>query len=279
MSLKRRLKTLVVHSLLSYDGAGLVRALADLGIRRGDVLMVHATWNPNNGFRGNPAELVAALQDAVGREGVLAMTTMTYVNETSADFLARGKPMDVRRSASRMGLLTEVFRRSPDVRRSFSPTHPVCAWGDRADEFLAGHETTPFSFGPDSPYGKLVAWRGKLLGIDTGFDTFTFTHHLEHRIRDSLPFPFYDAAPRPGVTIDETGKRHSVPTMVISQQANAARREPRLVARLERQGFLQRKRIGNTRLLFLDCRAAVASVDGMIAEGENFFETSPSPAA
>ena len=278
MSLKRRLKTLVVDTLLRYDGARLVRALADLGIRRGDVLMVHATWTPNNGFRGSPADLIAALQSAVGRDGVLAMTTMTYVNETSAEFLARGKPMDVRRSASRMGLLTEVFRRSPDVRRSLSPTHPVCAWGGRAADFLAGHEATPFSFGPDSPYGKLAAWGGKLLGIDTEFDTFTFTHHLEHRSRGSLPFAFYESAPRPGVAIDQTGRRVSVPTMVISQQANAARREPRLVARLERQGLLQRKRIGNTRLLFLDCRAAVASVDSMIAEGDTFFETSSPPA-
>jgi aminoglycoside 3-N-acetyltransferase len=273
MSLKRRLKTLIVRSLLSYDGRGLVRALRDLGIARGDVLMVHATWNPNNGFRGSPADLIAALKEAVGPEGVLAMTTMTYVDETSADFLARGKAMDVRRSPSRMGLLTEVFRRSPDVRRSLSPTHPVCAWGDRAEQFLAGHEKTPFSFGPDSPYGKLASWGGKLVGIDTNFDTFTFTHYLEHRVRETLPFPFYDPAPRPGVTVDGDGKRVSVPTMVISERANRARREPRLVARLEREGLLQRKRIGNTRLLFLDCKSAVASVDGMIAEGDHFFET------
>jgi aminoglycoside 3-N-acetyltransferase len=277
MSLKRRLKSLIVRTLFSYDGAALVRALRDLGVGRGDLLMVHATWNPNNGFRGGPAELIAALKEAVGWEGVLAMTTMTYVGETSAEFLARGKPMDVRRSASRMGLLTEVFRRGPDVRRSLSPTHPVCAWGGRAEEFLAWHETTPFSFGPDSPYGRLAAWGGKLLGFDAGFDSFTFTHHLEHRVRDTLPFPFYESAPRPGVSIDRDGNRRSVPTMVISQQANRARREPRLVARLERDGVLKRKRIGNTRLLFLDCKSAVASVEAMIADGDHFFETSAEP--
>lgn len=269
--LKRRLKSLLAATLWSYDGAALVAALRRLGVRDGDTLMVHASWLPDNGFKSGPAGFVAALQAAVGEGGLLVMPTMTYHNESSAAFLARGAVMDVRRSPSRMGLLSEVFRRAPGVSRSLSPTHPLAAWGREAEAFLAGHDATPAPFGPDSPFARLVERDARILLVDAPFSTITFTHFLEDRIRHSLPMPFYEAEPRPGLIVDYQGNRRTVPTLVISEAANAARREPRLVAALEREGAIRRAGVGNTRLALLEARAMVACVDGMLARGDSFF--------
>ncbi len=271
--LKARLKPCALRWLLGYDAAALGRALRRLGLRPGDTLMVHASWRPDNGFRGSPADFVAALKQAVGPDGLLAMTSMTYHNQSSAEFLRRGKPMDVCRSPSRMGLLTEVFRRDPEVRRSLSPTHPVLAWGRDADAFVAGHDATPCPFGPDSPFGRLLARDGRILCIDAPFASVTFTHFLEDRIRDTLAVPLYEPEPLDGTVIDAEGRRRTVPTLVLSAAANALRREERLVRRLDDAGVLRRTRVGNTRLLFMDCRAVTEAADRMVAAGESFFDT------
>lgn len=273
---RRGLKSFVVGRFLGYDGAALVAALGGLGVGRGDTLMVHASWLPDNGFRpygavGGPAGFVAALVQAVGPDGLLVMPTMTYHNESSARFLARGGVMDVARSASRMGLVSEVFRRAPGVRRSLSPTHPLAALGRDAEAFLAGHERALSPFGPDSPFARLPARDARILLVDAPFSTITYTHFLEDRIRHTLAMPFYEAAPRSGEVIDAEGNRRRVPTLVITEAANAARREARLVAALERIGSIRRARVGNTRLAVLDCRVMRDTVDRMVATGDSFF--------
>ena len=99
-----------IRILRSYDATDLIRTLRRLSINEGDTVMVHASWHPNNGFRGAPMDFVAALKTAVGPIGLLTMTSLPYHNQSSAEYLAQGRPMDVRRTASRMGLLSEVFR-------------------------------------------------------------------------------------------------------------------------------------------------------------------------
>jgi hypothetical protein len=83
--------------------------------------------------------------------------------------------------------------------------------------------------------------------------------------------PFYESEPRPGLVIDAEGNRLTVPTLVISDAANAARREHRLVAALEAIGAIRRARVGNTRLAALDCRTMADTADRMVAAGDSFF--------
>jgi aminoglycoside 3-N-acetyltransferase len=84
--------------------------------------------------------VVRALKAAVGEGGLLVMPSMPYHNMSSAQWLAKGKPMNVLRSPSMMGLVSEVFRRSEGVQRSLSLTHPLLAWGRDAAAFVEGHE-------------------------------------------------------------------------------------------------------------------------------------------
>ncbi|MDX1656469.1 MAG: AAC(3) family N-acetyltransferase, partial [Candidatus Competibacteraceae bacterium] len=233
---------------------------------------VHASWLSHNGFRGRPVELIEALKAVVGPGGLLSMTSMPYHNESSAQFLERGGVMDVRRSASRMGLLTEVFRRNRETRRSLSPTHPILAWGERADWFVADHQNCLSPFGPGSPFAKLLQLDGKILTLDAPFSTITFTHFLEDRIASSLPFSLYEPQPRTATVVDDQDRHLEVPVRVISREANARRREERLVAALEREGLLHRSRVGNTRLLLVECRAMTDCVDRMVAAGQSFFD-------
>lgn len=269
---RTRLKRFILKKFLSYDAERLQSVVRRLGVVPGDALMAHASWLPHNGFRGRPVDMIRALQAVIGDDGLLVMPSLTYQNESSKDFLARGGVVDIRRSPSQMGLLTEVFRRGKTVRRSLSPTHPLLAWGKRADWLLAGHEQALEPFGRQSPFARLVELNGKILTIDAPFSTITFTHFLEDRIAPQLPFPLYEAEPLTGVVIDYDGRRREIPARVISDTANHLRREPRLIAALEQEKALRRARVGNTRLLLVSCRAMTECVDRMLARGDSFFD-------
>jgi len=273
--LKTKLKPLIIRYFFSYDARQFRTAVQRLGVEVGDALMVHASWLPYSGFQGRPVEMIQALKDAVGPNGLLIMPSLTYHNKSSKDFLAERIPMDVRRSPSQMGLLTEVFRRNREVRRSLSPTHPLLAWGARADWFVADHEQAPEPFGGGTPFAKLLELNGKILAIDAPFSSITFTHFLEDRIAPVLPFALYEPTPMAGIVVDYEGRRREIPVRVLSDTANRLRREERLVAALEKARVLRRARLGNTRLLLVECQTMTQCVDRMLASGESFFDTHP----
>jgi aminoglycoside 3-N-acetyltransferase len=195
---------------------------------------------------------------------------MTYTDSSKA-FLLRGAEMNVRRSASQMGLLTEVFRRGRDVRRSLSPTHPLLAWGGRAEHFLAGHHETDRPFGPDSPFQRLLDLDGKVLCIDAVPETVTFTHFLEDRIHDRLPFALYERERYTGKVIDADGRPHLVPTRVLSDESRRRRREDLLWKKARMLGITRRMRVGNTSLMLLRCRELTALVERMYSDGQSLF--------
>lgn len=271
--LKTHLKTLLANTLWSYDADAVVKQLRKIGVQPGTTLMVHSSWQQFNGFKGKPAELVNALKRAVGEQGLLVMTSMPYHNMSSAEWLAKGKPMNVRRSPSMMGLVSEVFRRSKGVDRSISATHPLLAWGQDAADFLADHDKTAKPFGPESPFGKLVARDTIILGYDAPFSTFTFTHFVEDHLADTLPVPLYETEQLRGKVIDHDGNESEQSINVLSAAANRLRREHRLVARLEQEGSLQSGKIGNTALVWIRASALLAGATRLAQDGTHFFDS------
>lgn len=272
MSLRQKLKAAVVRHFLSYDSAALGRFLTGIGVRRGDTLMLHSSWLPLNGYKGTPAQFNAALREHLGPEGLLVMPSLTYHNMSSAEFLAGGKPMDVRRSPSAMGLLSEVFRRNKETVRSLSPTHPLLAWGKDAEGFIADHEKTDRPFGPNSPFARLLERNALLLCLDVGFSSITFTHFVEDRLQNTLPFPLYETESMIGITIDREGTRHECPTRVLSAIANHQRREPRLIDHLTQAGTLTQKRLGNSRMTYIRAADLVTGAESIAKLGPHFFD-------
>ncbi len=266
-------KSWIVRAFLSYGPPKLHKGLRRLLVQPGDTIMVHASWRANNGFRGSPLDFIAALKKVVGRDGLLTMTSLPYHNESSAEFLSRGHPMDVRRTPSRMGLLTEVFRRDREVVRSLSPSHPILAWGRDAADFVAGHEDTPIPFGPESPFGRLLESDGKILLVDAPYSSITFTHFLEDRIKGQLPFSLFEPEPMEGWVIDDQGQSLRVPTCVISKQANAARNEDAFFAALDRASDIANARVGSTDLKCISCRSMLDRLDQLVAAGGSLFES------
>lgn len=272
MILAAKIKSAVVSCFLSYGDVDIVRFLDRIGVRRGDSLMLHSSWRELNGYSGSPAKFCAVLRNYLGPEGLLVMPSLTYHNMSSAEFLATGKPMDVRRSPSAMGLLTEVFRRGKGVLRSLSPTHPLLAWGADAASFVANHEATESPFGPASPFASLLDRNALLLCLDCGFSSITFTHFVEDRLASTLPFPLYEPEPLPGTSIDLDGNRIECRVRVLSREANRLRREQRLIEHLNRAGTLRQARLGNSRFTWIRAADLASGAEALATQGDHFFD-------
>ena len=271
-TLKPRLKALAARTLWAYGPDDLRNKLETCGVQSGTTLVVHSSWRQYNGFRGKPADLVKALKRAVGAQGLLVMTSMPYHNMSSAQWLASGKPMNVRRSPSMMGLVSEAFRRSESVVRSLSATHPLLAWGGGATAFVAGHQETDRPFGPASPFARLLERDAFILGFDAPFSSFTFTHFVEDQLAEILPVPLYEPEPVRGTVVDQDGVASDQWVRVLSAEANSLRREYRLVADLEKMGFLHRARIGNTALVWIRARELLIGAHKFVQEGNHLFD-------
>lgn len=271
-TLKGTVKGWLARSLWAYGPDQLIRRLRQIGVTEGSTLVVHSSWLADNGFQGKPADLVKAFKAAVGETGLLVMTSLPYQNMSSAQWLASGKPMNVRRSPSMMGLVSEVFRRSEGVRRSLSATHPLLAWGRDAESFVAGHEDSDRPFGPTSPFARLLERDAIVLGFDAPFHTFTFHMFVEDQFADRLPLPLYEPELHSGKVIDYDGNEHTQTVRVPSTLANRHRRLDRLIAHHEQNGALRRARLGNTRLVWIRATAMLQGVRELVDSGRHFYD-------
>ena len=266
----RRGRTDFIKRFRSYDAEALAIELSEIGINAGDTVMVHSALNADNGFTGSHKDIIDVLKSLITKDGLLVMPSMPYADSSRA-FLHRAKAMNVRRSPSHMGLISEVFRRNKEVLRSLNPIHPLLAWGYDAESFLQGHETCQYSFGSGSPFEKLLQRNAKILCFDVGFEFITFTHYVEDQLKDFFEFSLYDDKPILGTSIDYDGKELHTECYVLSDISRHLRREERLITCMEKQHKLIHSRIGNTKLLMVKCEDIIHIARNMISQGDYFF--------
>lgn len=253
-----------------YGPEAVTAALVRLGVRRGGVLLVHVGFSPEHAFEGGPADLIAAFRAAIGDEGTLCMMSMPFSGQTAHAYLTAPdtRPFDVRRTVSKVGLVTEVFRRQKGVRRLLHPTHPVCAQGPLAERLCADvAEASPF--GPGGFFGRLLEVDAQMLLFGVGFERLTFEHFLEDRLGNRLGFPVYgETLPVP--VIDATGAAREMPVATLSPALARSRRTWRLEALLRLSGRLVSTRMGRTPLHLCAARPVTEVVDRAARYGWRF---------
>lgn len=264
------LKT-AADNLFAYDKEKLKNVLLQLGIGRGDTLFVHSSFSTFNGFQGSPQDVINCLIDVLGENGNLLMPSMQY-RSSSYDHLRKEEPFDVRKTFSKMGLITEIFRRKEGVLRSLHPTHAVLAWGKDAARIVEGHEKCLYPCGAHTPFDKFRSLNGKVLFFDVSFNTFTFIHHIEDLVKNELPFQLYRKELMAAKVLDFEGKEITVNTHVFSDAAVRLRRPGVLGKRLLEKDLIRKERIGRTALMLVAAEDAVRCSYEMLAEKVYFYE-------
>lgn len=237
-----------------------------MGVHTGDTLFVHSSIDAFGGFQGKPNEVIQMLQACVGPAGLLMMPTMTFTG--SAIQLARSKAVfDVRRTPSRMGMISELFRRSAGVVRSVHPTHPVACWGADAAVVAQGHHLSSTPCGRGTPFEALLQRRGKIVLLGTDISVLTFYHHLEEVFEGDLPAsPFTTEvftlhSKTADGEIQETRCRLYEPAM--SRRRNLHK----LVPYLKRHGAWREARVGRLKIAVLQAAGVEAAMREMIQQG------------
>jgi aminoglycoside 3-N-acetyltransferase len=262
---KRWLKRLVrsYHRVFrAFTPADLKSALLELGVVPGDVLMVHSAFDSFLGFRGGPVDAIRTLQEVVGARGTLMMPTIPF-RGTAVEYALGDPVFDVRQTVSRMGLLTELFRRSAGVVRSIHPTHSVAVWGNRADAIIAGHERAETPCGRLTPYEKLLQYDGKILLAGVPANTMTFCYFVAAELEPQLAIPVFTREKYPMRWRDGDGTVRVSHLRLFSLRLDHDLRP--LVSELKRRHQWRERRVGSLRLMLLRARevydAAVALAD------------------
>jgi len=170
----------------------LAASLRHLGVRSGEIVMIHASVRSVGEMFGGPDEVHLAVADAAGPAG----TVMMYVGceigfddvgrgflspEAEADLLARQPAFDFQTSRANrdFGILAEFFRSYPDTICSESVGPRMAARGAKA-AWLTTDAPWNYGFGRGSPLAKLCDANGRVLLLGSDHDEVTLLHFAEH---------------------------------------------------------------------------------------------------
>ena len=171
-------------------GSLLLRDLSNLGVARGQVVMLHASVKAIGWIVGGPDMVLQAILEVLTPTGTLVMLASWEDNPYDLKRWPEARrrayeeecpaydPATSRTDHREMSILAEYLRTWPGALRS---THPFSyvAVGARAQYLVADHPLQ-YGNGPGSPLAKLCELGGKVLLLGPLFRNLTILHHAEH---------------------------------------------------------------------------------------------------
>lgn len=174
--------------MMSVKKEDITKAVKELGIVPGDIVLVHSSMKSMGYVEGGPEAVIEGFLEAVGPKGTLVMPTLSQKDFGNA---YRDWHMD---RPSDVGLLTEVFRKYPGALRSDQATHSVAAAGALAQEITEGHTAFgprygafgDYAFSHSSPWQKMYDRHAKVVFIGVSMRYNTFKHMAEYRFIENI---------------------------------------------------------------------------------------------
>lgn len=149
----------------------------------GRTVWIQSSWNDMYNLSVKPTEIIELFRSMVGPTGNLVMPAFPLDPNTDRILKIDSAPVST-------GLLCEIFRRQPDARRSIHLRSSISAIGPDADIICAGHELTPYSWGSQSPYGRLIERDALMVLINFAPMGFTPLHWVECQMAEhGMPLP------------------------------------------------------------------------------------------
>lgn len=155
-----------------------VEWLKDYGVKEGDLLIVHSSYEGLEGTGLSPEEIIERLLDLVGPKGTLCMPVIRHFKEEKKA-KKEGTPLtdivckyDVKRTLVSSGMLPFTLMRRPDAVTSHFPLNPLCAVGPLAEEMMAHNldGDNPSPHGPNSSWKFCVDHGAKVCAIGTSLE-------------------------------------------------------------------------------------------------------------
>jgi aminoglycoside 3-N-acetyltransferase len=180
--------------LLLQTRASIAAGLQRLGVRSGQVLMVHSSLSSLGYVLGGAQAVVGALLDVLAPGGTLVMPAFSPEVSDPANWREPSLQANDLKLAqdhvpafepaitpTGMGAIAETFRNWPGVLRSLHPQVSVTARGALAERIVAPHELA-WGQGAGSPFERLYNLDARLLLLGVGFNRATLLHFAESRV-------------------------------------------------------------------------------------------------
>lgn len=184
----------IAHTPSPVTKANLITDLKTLGLKPGDLVLVHSSLSALGWVSGGPVAVIEALIETIGSNGTIAMpahsSQVTDPEFWGAPPVPEGWPeiirdtmpaFDPRTTPTRqMGQIAELFRTWPGAMRSAHPATSFSALGPLAEQITAQHPLDD-PLGAGSPLGRLYELQAKILLMGVDFDRCTALHLAELR--------------------------------------------------------------------------------------------------
>jgi len=265
-ALAKRTRARYIRTFYSFGPAELARVLHRVGLRPGDSTLVHSSFDAFEGFDGKPSDVIEVLKEAVGPRGLLMMPTIPFAG-TAIDWVRSHPVVDLRRTPSRMGLISEIFRRSPDVIRSVHPTHPVAAWGAQAGECVAGHSRARTPCGVGSPYHGLLSSDGNVLLLGVDVNAVTLYHTAEELLESQLRVSPLTRETFTLECVAPDGQISVIETRLFDPAVSRRRNLDRLVPELKQRRAWHEATVGRLSVVLINARQVIEAVAALASRG------------
>lgn len=155
---------------------GIAAGFRELGLRRGDVMLLHSSLRSFGKVEGGADAVIDGVLDVLGGEGTLVVPTLTG----HRDLMPANPPhIDLRTHPCWTGRIPETLRRREGAVRSTHPTHSCSAVGARAEEITDRHYISPTPCGITSPYFRVAVFGGYIVMAGCTLSVCTTFHTVE----------------------------------------------------------------------------------------------------
>jgi aminoglycoside 3-N-acetyltransferase len=143
--------------------------LCKLGVGQGDNIMLHADLRLFGKIEGGFNTIIDELLSIIGEEGTIVTPSFTFTFPYTFDLL---------KSHSKIGGLTNLFAKHPNVMRVPDGMTSYYIIGSRAHELIENWDNT--SYGQHSIIGQMLKLDGSILQFDT--EILSLIHYVEQEV-------------------------------------------------------------------------------------------------
>ena len=235
----------------------IVKALQALGVKKGDILLVHASASNCGYIKGGAETAIAAMEEAVGKEGTLLFAAFTrpymYLGGPCREWMFRPNDPKVP-SQIWTGNIPATVTRRKDALRSSHATHSWTGFGPLAEKCLMEQAPDDNPAAMNSPMGIAMGYGAKILHFGSTIASTTFLHLLE----DVCNVPFL------GNAVAKAKKEDGTYAVYAYDKHLPGHRDFYCGAEAEKKKFytkaipaglqIHRQQLGTGELLLMDCQ-------------------------
>ncbi|MEQ1908689.1 MAG: AAC(3) family N-acetyltransferase [Vicinamibacterales bacterium] len=190
------------------------RLLDELEVQAGDLVYLHTSFSRLRHLGLSPTAFLDVLIEHLGPAGTLVSPSFAWHLDPLARpwsgyarYYVERPVFDVRTTPANIGLIPELFRQRPGVRRSTHFWWSVAALGPLAEIIIQEQEDVTHPYGHNSAFSRMHRHGVKILGLGVTLNTTSLAPIVDHELGDRHTQRILSADLEEGVVVDTEGRR------------------------------------------------------------------------